>query len=342
MESAVTTWIKAKPTLQHRAEATPEPPNNLPIIPAPGPISFYSPDDTICDEFIAAIHSAGGQICELSPETRGLIWQAPLDAEKAVEVLTACPNIQWVQLPMAGIGHDFIRRANCRPLVWTCAKGAYAEPVAEHAVVLAQAALRLLKQRATATSWADSEIGRSLYGLKVLIVGAGGIGLEVARLMAPYRTQIAFVRKRATPVPGGYPVVPMQDLDEVLPAADVIVLCAPLTDDSYRMINRSRLELMKNNAVIVNVGRGGLVDTEALINVLRARPAMAAGLDVTDPEPLPDDSPLWSLPNCLVTPHSADTAEMCVPLLAERIHSNVKALLGRGPFRGVVDVSRGY
>eukprot|EP01056_Protomagalhaensia_sp_Gyna25_P001152 Protomagalhaensia_sp_Gyna_25__1151@NODE_1565_length_1728_cov_28_905861_g1272_i0_p1_GENE_NODE_1565_length_1728_cov_28_905861_g1272_i0NODE_1565_length_1728_cov_28_905861_g1272_i0_p1_ORF_typecomplete_len358_score51_862Hacid_dh_C/PF02826_19/1_8e032Hacid_dh_C/PF02826_19/1_4e492Hacid_dh/PF00389_30/9_8e30AdoHcyase_NAD/PF00670_21/2_7e09AlaDh_PNT_C/PF01262_21/5e07Shikimate_DH/PF01488_20/3_2e06THF_DHG_CYH_C/PF02882_19/1_9e05NAD_binding_2/PF03446_15/6_3e05Pyr_redox_2/PF07992_14/7_1e05NAD_binding_7/PF13241_ len=341
---AVSDWIRLRVLSQHQAENAPELLLAPDFDPEIGPISFYPSDSpAICKEFIHAIESAGGEVLPLNAETRGLVWLARLDAAEMISVLSQHAAVQWVQLPMAGIGSSFIREAHIRPIIWTCAKGAFAEPVAEHAVALTLAALRDLKERSRAETWGDSETGRSLYGKKVLIIGAGGIGAETARLLAPFRVAVLFVRKHAVPAAKGMPVVSVDEIDQVLPAADVVVLAAPLTDSSYRLINKERLAMLKAGAVIVNVGRGGLIDTEAMAEALKEKPeSLYAALDVTDPEPLPDNHPLWSLPNCLITPHAADTVDMCVPLLAERIHRNVLAFLGKGPWRGLVSVERGY
>lgn len=99
---------------------------------------------------------------------------------------------------------------------------------------------------------------------------------------------------------------------------------------------------MKSTAVLVNVARGGLVDTDALVQALASESIAGAGLDVTDPEPLPDGHPLWAEPRVIITPHSADTPDMTAPLLAERIRANVLAFLGDGRFEGIVDPGAGY
>jgi phosphoglycerate dehydrogenase-like enzyme len=99
---------------------------------------------------------------------------------------------------------------------------------------------------------------------------------------------------------------------------------------------------MKASAILVNIGRGGLVDTDALVAALSTGRIAGAGVDVTDPEPLPDGHPLWSAPNVIITPHSADTPAMTAPLLAHRVANNTRAFLGRGGFDGVVDPAVGY
>ena len=128
----------------------------------------------------------------------------------------------------------------------------------------------------------------------------------------------------------------------VLATSDVVVVAAALTGGTRHLIGRAELELMRASAVLVNIARGPLLDTDALVNALAAGAIAGAALDVTDPEPLPQGHPLWAEPRCLITPHSADTPEMTAPLLAERIRLNVDAFLTDGRFVGVVDPRIGY
>ena len=124
--------------------------------------------------------------------------------------------------------------------------------------------------------------------------------------------------------------------------ADVVVVAAALAASSAHLIGAAELALMKPSAVLVNVARGGIVDSDALVAALQDGGIAGAGIDVTEPEPLPDAHPLWQAPNTVVTMHSADTPEMTGPLLAARIANNVRAFLGAGEFRGIVDPATGY
>src|SRR5699024_6706442 len=132
------------------------------------------------------------------------------------------------------------------------------------------------------------------------------------------------------------------DLFEVLPETDVVVLAAALTPDTKHMIDRAALSSMKSDAVLINIGRGGLVDTDALTVSLAEEQIYGAALDVTAPEPLPDGHPLWTEPRCIITPHTADTMEMIIPLYLDRIDNNIRAIKQGDPFVGVVDAGAGY
>jgi phosphoglycerate dehydrogenase-like enzyme len=309
--------------------------------PKPGPIAILpSFDDTFAD----AVRAGGGTVEDLSPETRGLVWTSPFTIAELGEVLDAHPGIGWVQLPLAGIDHfaPVFTKHDGKAMVWTSAKGAYAQPVAEHALALTLGLLRLFPKRVLATSWQESKDGTSLFGLEVLIVGAGGIAIELIRLLEPFGVRVTVVRRSPDPVAGADRTVTSEHLLDVLPDADVVVIAAAMTEGTRNLIGETELRIMRDTAILVNIARGGLVDTDALTGALASGLIAGAGLDVTDPEPLPDGHPLWQEPNAIITPHVADTPEMVQPLLAERVRTNVVAFLGDGRFEGVVDPSAGY
>jgi phosphoglycerate dehydrogenase-like enzyme len=153
---------------------------------------------------------------------------------------------------------------------------------------------------------------------------------------------VTIVRQRAEPVAGAVRTVGSSRLHEALTGAQAVVLTLALTPLSRGLIGRKELEAMDQQAWLVNVARGGLVDTEALVEALRSRQIGGAALDVTDPEPLPAGHPLWDLSNCLITPHTADTEQMTRPLLADRIAENVQRLAAGRELAGQVDPDLGY
>lgn len=267
-----------------------------------------------------------------------------MDSAIIDDTLAKNPEVRWVQLPFAGV-ETFLPVAQRYPdVTFTSAKGSYARPVAEHALALTLALLRHLPERVRATTWGDS-YGTSLDGTNVLIVGGGGIGQDLVRLFSTWNTNITVVRRSPNPVDGADRTVTSEQLDEVLPEADVVVLAAAATPDTKHMFGTVQFESMHKRAVLVNIARGTLVDTDALVEALANHQIRGAGVDVTDPEPLPDGHPLWGEPNCIITPHTADTPEMVIPLLDERIVRNLKSLAaGNAPdtLEGLVDVQAGY
>ena len=306
-----------------------------------GPIAVLPDGDR---DVVAAVHEAGGVVAPLADSTRGIVWAAASGADRLGATLDTYPGIGWVQLPWAGVDAfaPLLERHRGDGRVWTSAKGAYAQPVAEHALMLALALLRELPRRVRATSWQADELGRSLYGAEVVILGAGGIAVELLRLLAPFGVRATVVRRRAEQVEGAFRTVPASALGDALDRAEVVFVAAALTSASRGMLGAAEFARMPRGAVLVNVARGALVDTDALVDALRSGRLGGAGLDVTDPEPLPEVHPLWSMPGCIITPHVADTDAMTLPLFAERVRRNVVAFLGDGRFEGRVDLDAGY
>lgn len=303
-------------------------------------------DQTIggSDVFRDAVVAAGGDLKPLGQDTRGLVWLSYTKAADLAEVLAANPQLTWVQLPWAGVdAYAEVLNNHARPgLVFTSAKGSYAQPVAEHAFGMILALLRLFPRRIRATSWDAVPKGISLFHKNVVIVGAGGIARELIRQLEPFNTNITVVRRSAGQVPGADSTVTTDRLHKVLPKADVVVVAAALTGETTHLIGADELALMKSTAVLVNIARGPLVDPDALVAALNSEQIYGAAMDVTQPEPLPDGHPLWSAKNVLITPHMADTPEMTAPLLAERISRNVAAFVAGEQFTGVVDTEAGY
>ncbi len=310
--------------------------------PEPGPIAVLPRPTPL---FVDAAIAGGAEVADLSTETRGLIWLSEQRADELAEVLESHPGIGWVQLPWAGVdGFATVlpRYADGAGPLFTSAKGAYSEPVAEHAVALLHAVMRELAPKARAARWAPVRTGLSLYGRHVVIVGAGGIAAEIIRLLEPWRVRITVVRRTSGDMPGADSTVTVDRLHEVLPDADGVILAAAATTSTRHLIGAHELALLREHAALVNIARGALIDTDALAEALREKRILGAALDVTDPEPLDDDHALWREPRCLITSHSADTPEMTAPLLAGRITENVRGFLGDGRFVGVVDPAAGY
>jgi phosphoglycerate dehydrogenase-like enzyme len=309
----------------------------LPTSTAPPRIAV-GPEPT--DWAAEAIRRGGGEVVTLDGEPVGLVW-TDARTEDLREVLTAHPGIVWVQLPQAGV--ETVAEAGIidRQRQWTSAKGAYAEPVAEHALALLLAGLRRLPERARARSWGEPA-GTSLYGQPVTIIGGGGIATVLLRLLEPFRAQVTVVRRHAEPVAGAVQTLGDDRLHEALAGARGVMLVLALTPRTWKLIGRAELAAMERDAWLVNVARGQVIDTGALVEALRSGQIGGAALDVTDPEPLPVGHPLWDLPNCLITPHTADTEEMTRPLLAQRIAENVRRLTAGQELVGRVDPELGY
>jgi phosphoglycerate dehydrogenase-like enzyme len=299
------------------------------------PVIALIPGDN--DGLAAAIEAAGGRTGPLE-EADGVVlhrWGG-----EPPEVPDPLPErVRWLQLPAAGV-ETWMERLPEGPTV-TSAAGAFALPVAEHALALLLAAARCLHTSARATEWIEPP-ARSLEGATVAIVGAGGIGRALIELLAPLHVRILAVTRRGNPVPGAERTVPADALDGVLPDADYVVLAAPATGASRRLIDAERIALMRPDAWLINVGRGTLVDTDALVAALDAGKIGGAALDVTDPEPLPPGHPLWLHPRALITPHVATTEGAERVHYERRVRDNVARFAAGEELLGVVDRSAGY
>jgi phosphoglycerate dehydrogenase-like enzyme len=287
---------------------------------------------------IEAVVAGGAEVVEPS-EAHALVWTDHADPEGLAALLADHPQIRWVQLPWAGI-EPYVEVVDAERL-WTCGKGVYAEPVAEHALALALAGMRGLGTYARASTWTKPE-GVNLLGARVTVLGGGGITESLLRLLGPFGTSTTVVRRRPVPMEGAARVVGVDGLDESLRDADLVVLALALTPDTVGIVDAQRLGLMTRHAWLVNVARGRHVVTDDLVTALREGWIGGAGLDVTDPEPLPDDHPLWTLPNCIVTPHVANTPDMAMPLLSARITENVRRWAAGEPLLGPVYPELGY
>ena len=290
-------------------------------------------------EFEAAILSAGAELSALAPDVTGMVWTDYWQPELLAKTLDDNPQLQWVQLPFAGV--DAFAQLIKRPIRFTSAKGAYREPVAEHALALCLAMGRMIPERSKANTWGE-KFAVSLYDSHLLVVGGGGITEELLKLLSPFGCEVTVINRTGAPVEGATRTLELSHLDTWLPKADFVVVAAALTEETMGLFNAQRLGSMKSTAYLINIARGGHIVTEDLIVALNQSVIAGAALDVTDPEPLPDGHALWTAKNCLITPHSADTPAQVTRLLASRIHENSKIFLNGGEWVGLVDPVAGY
>jgi phosphoglycerate dehydrogenase-like enzyme len=291
-------------------------------------------------EYARALELAGANLAPIGAEVRGLIWTDYSSPEALGKMIDANPQLEWVQLPFAGVD-AFAEQLN-KNVLFTSAKGAYREPVAEHALMLALALGRKLPVRIKASSWGKRE-AFSFYDSKVLLIGAGGISEELIKLLAPFRAEITVVRNNPElALAGAKTVAGIDKLDSLLPEADLVIVSCALTEMTRGLINYQRLRLFKPTAYLVNVARGPIVVSDDLLRALDEGLLAGAGLDVTEPEPLPDGHAFFGRDDLILTPHTADTKEIVTRLFATRVEHNVKAFLGSGQWLGRVNPALGY
>lgn len=299
------------------------------------------------------------EVVRLAPELDAIITGVPKLPDGT---FAAAERLRWVQVLTVGVNALLTPEGLAHPCVVTNARGAHTVPVAEHALALMLALARKLpayfsQQRDRRWEWIDND---ELEGATLGLVGYGSIGAAIAARAAGFGMRVlAMARRPRTdtaagvaaaggPAPArGGPAVewyPRERLREMLAACDYVVVAVPLTPETRGMLGRPELAAMKSGAAIVNIARGAVIDEAALIEALRSGHVGGAGLDVFETEPLPSDSPLWTMPNVIVTPHIA--SHSASPPLRRRLlrlaMDNLRRFLGDRPLENVVDKQVGY
>ena len=269
--------------------------------------------------------------------------------DRGAEIIKAGKKLRWVQTASAGVeNHVSIPGLVESDIVLTNAKIIQGPEIADHAMALLLNFTRDLKffneQMAERIFRRGNRLPMiELRGKTALIIGLGGIGTQVAQRAAAFGMRVLAVDPKDIPLSRDVEYVGKpDDLNDLLPQADVVFSCVPLTPQSMGMLGKEQFDLMKEGVYLINVSRGRIVDTEALIEALRSGKVRAAGLDVTEPEPLPEDSPLWSMPNVTITPHVATMSDQLQTRRIQLFRDNVERFLEGRPLRNVVDKQKGY
>jgi len=304
---------------------------------------YVGPDDNQfgpegADAAREAVERAGAEVSQTPEEADAFVWLGGPDDLAVV----LHDDVSWVQLPSAGVEswmESGLLDDDSRFFI--SAAGVYAGTVAEHALALMLAGARRLHECARATEWGE-RFGHLFAGSTVVILGAGGIGCALIRLLEPFDARVLAVTRSGREVPGAAESYAAEETSELWPEGDYFVVAAPATAATGKMIGAGELEVMQEHAWVINVARGSLIDTDALVEALAAESIGGAALDVTDPEPLPKGHPLWSEPRALITPHSANPPDALVRRLAERVEENVSRFIAGEELIGVIDVEAGY
>lgn len=266
------------------------------------------------------------------------------------DVFPLATRLRWVQSPAVGVGSLMFPELLASSVVLTSARGIRARSIAEHVlgvtIALARRFPAALRAQA-AHRWAQEELeteARALQGQRMGIVGLGAIGLELVKIAAPFGFRVSATRRRANePRPGGVETVwPPERLPDLLAQSDVLVLAAPHTPETKRLIGRAQLDQIKRGALLVNVARGKLVDDDAVIAALRDGRLGGAALDVFSQEPLDASSPYWDLPNVIITPHSSGAMKDYWTPLVALFAENLRRFEKGAPLLNVVDKVAGY
>lgn len=281
------------------------------------------------------------ELYALAPQAE-IGWFDSFELDATYKAAGLATGLKWLNTLAAGVDPfplDLLRR---RGVVLTNGAGLNAITIAEYAVmgmlVIAKG-YREVTRAQERHEWLTTAPGTvELFGTRALIVGAGGIGGRTGELLRPWGVEVTEVRRR--PAPG---VLTTSEWREKLSEFDWVIVAVPATPDTDKMIGAAELAAMKPSASLLNFARGGVVDQDALVPALRDKRIAAAFLDVTDPEPLPADHPLWSLDNCHISMHlSGRSQDTLFRRSAERFLDNLERF-GRGePLEHAVDLNLGY
>lgn len=315
-----------------------------------------APDDWRVTIIASPSVSSGNGTNRASDETMAVIGDAEAYFGFGVTapMLEAAPQLRWAHSIAAGVGSSITPTLRTHPVILTNSAGLYAEAMADTAlagVLHFVRGLDVAVRQQAASRWDQSPFVagatevREISGLRVLIVGAGGIGSAVARRLTALGCVCTGIRRRPSKgVPEGCAYVAGPEaLDDALRAADVVVLAAPQTDATDTLLDARRLALLPASAIVVNVARGGLVADEALLEALDAGRIRGAVLDVFRTEPLPPSSAFWQHPRVLVTPHvSGVSPRRHWARALELFEDNWRRWVAGAPLRNVVDLDAGY
>lgn len=268
----------------------------------------------------------------------------------AEEVVRRGRNLKWFACAFAGIDPYRSDGAWANPnCLFTNASGAYGVAIAEHVMMVLLMLLRQMpevQRRMRRRDWRRVDRIRSIFGLRLTIVGMGDVGTAVARRAKAMGAVVTGVRRNVGKAadPAFDQVRSIRQFEELLPGTDALVLCLPATLETEGILNRARIELLPDDAVVVNVGRGSAVDQEALVDALRGNRLGGAALDVVTPEPLPPEHPLWQTPRLILTPHCA--GDMALGYTCDRLVDmfleNLERYAAGEPLRYTPDRRRGY
>jgi phosphoglycerate dehydrogenase-like enzyme len=268
------------------------------------------------------------------------------------EHFTHAKKLKWIHSPTAAVHQLMYPVLVASSVLVSSSTGVHGPVVAEHAIAVLLALAKRLPQAAryqARRKWSQVELWREhprpreVAGACVAVIGMGNIGREFTSRAKALGMKVIAVRENpGKGTEGADAVFAAEQIEEVLPLADYVLLCPPVTSATERMIDRTRLEKMKAEAYLINVARGNLVDEPALLRALQERRIGGAALDVFEEEPLAESSPFWSLDNVLITPHTAAVTEKLWERHYQLIADNLKRFLAGQPLLNLVDKERGY
>jgi len=272
-----------------------------------------------------------------------LLWEQKIT--DAISTIEADSGLRWVHTRNAGIPTPLLEACEQRGLTLTNGSGAHANAVGEYVACAVLSLFKRMPDLAAAQrtrSWRPEIAVRELRGRTAGIIGLGQVGRACARMLKPFGVELIGFSRSGTVVPEVDVVHSSDELSSVLPSLDVLIIAAPLTASTYGLIGRAELALLPPTAVVVNVGRGEVLDEGALVAALDGGTIAGAALDVFTVEPLPPDSPLWTAPNLIISPHSIDETPETTERGLRIFCDNLDRWIRREPLSNVVRANLGY
>jgi phosphoglycerate dehydrogenase-like enzyme len=296
---------------------------------------------------IAADGRIHGDADEAAFDVAEVLLLGSVPASVLDHVVARSSNLRWIHSAAAGVDRVTTPVVRERGLLVTNARGVFSRPIAEYVVMMSLAIARRLPQLLELQrerTWQPLR-GRELSELTVGIIGYGSIGVELAALLAPFGCRILATRRHPERGAGDASNVQLHGLDQlevVLRASDIVVVAAPLTDETAGLIGAEQLAEMRQDAWLINIARGRLIDEIALRRALASGWIGGAVLDVFSEEPLPPDSPLYDAPNLLITPHTSWASDRVAERTVDLFVENLRAYRTGEPMRNIVDLEAGY
>lgn len=309
----------------------------------------------LTDAMKNAIHEAAPNATLVAVEDDSQIEAEIADAQVLIgegvnaEQLELAKELVWHHRPWVGVENIVSDLYAEKDIVLTNGKGTNSANIAEHVIAMMLGFARELpkffrdQQRKVWREWDEGEKTiHELGGQRVLCLGTGQIGQEVARRLTVFDCELVGASRSGRDVPGFVRCVSFEDLDEEVATADSIINCLPMTPTTDKIVSREMIAKMKPGVRFYNVGRGGTVDQEALIEALQNGHIVAAGLDVVTPEPLNEDSPLWDMKNVILTSHTAGDSPQSHERMVELTAEQVRRFQAGEQLLNVVDITAGY
>ena len=281
---------------------------------------------------------------------RPLVAEAEVLAGFVGGLMDACiasPTLRWIQSWSAGVDDFPLEQLKRKGIALTTGSGVHGQPISESVfgmmLSFARALHTSIRDQARAQWRREHHDMIEIHGMTLGVLGAGAIGQEIARIGRAFGMRVLGLRRSAGEAPHFDRVYAAAEIDALLPPCDCVVNVLPHTAETHRLMDARRFALMKRASWYISVGRGQTTDQAALIDALASGHVACAGLDVTDPEPLPPASPLWAMDNVIITPHISGSTDRYTERASEIFLENLGAYIQTGrPVRNVVDYDRQY